>query len=387
MRILFISIIFLLNSTALYGQFGTHEQKQIERIEKAEIAFKKGEYDLAISHYNDYLRNVGKYEERGKIEAKIDEIKECRKNEEAAQNLFNKKLYSDAHQLYLSLFAKSPASIELLNQVIACSKYINYEQAKIIEEISTLINIASGGNDQLSQQKDILELILNELIKQKRANLDNAEDKLRTEYQELISNLQQRIDNLQQKIDRGTTATSISNPPPEKSKRGYISYFSFLHIGTGVSWGDIGTSFSYRGKGIVGWGIEFGIGMNFVKRENATYDGRLETDHLHLSLGGKIYPFQNRRFFLTRDLFVMINYGTLSTKEFPSTNEDDGSWGLNGTRTLHGGALLVGGDWTIPCLHNPEGGIIITGGGGYSINNLRTWEFVYNIGFGLYLKL
>jgi hypothetical protein len=138
----------------------------------------------------------------------------------------------------------------------------------------------------------------------------------------------------------------------------------------------LGVSFAYRNKGKIGWGLQLGVGAYF-KKENDPNDA----DKLHVSLGGKIYPFQNKNCLFTRDLFAMVSYGTLSAKEVTINNK--------GTeiRTLHGPTLMIGGDWNIYYDDVPKLGFTITGGVGSSIDNRGTLKVSYDIGIGFYKKL
>jgi len=157
------------------------------------------------------------------------------------------------------------------------------------------------------------------------------------------------------------------------------NYLSFA-MGNGVSYvldPGLGCSLNYRTNGIIGWGIQGGVGWGTYKDSRETYPGsdvyNLESDYVHYSIGVKCYPFQGikqRGSFSFQDVYIMLSYGNLSVRD---------------KKKLFGQALSTGGDWMIPCLTHPDGGIIINLGLGAA--NSNKIYFVYDIGLGFYVNL
>jgi hypothetical protein len=204
MRYLLVLLTLLLCNTIIYGQslsFKNYEQDQGKRKENAEKSFKSGKYDQAISKYKEYSENV-ESEEKTIINKKIAEIKECKNTQEAAEKLFNNKMYGAAAQLYLKLFEKSSESKYFLDRIRICNKFISNNdstQIKIsIELINIANNIAKDENNHSKQQMEILQLILNEVrqVNNPKMPSKNTQDNDYQMIKNAIDSLEQKINNI-----------------------------------------------------------------------------------------------------------------------------------------------------------------------------------------------
>lgn len=152
-----------------------------------------------------------------------------------------------------------------------------------------------------------------------------------------------------------------------------VKKYNYLSLGYGSGVTEYWTgewTLDWRSKGSVGWGIHTG----FSPIDKTT--GNFTTKYIDYSVGIKCYPLQNYskdelfKPLSLKDLYVMINYGTIS---------------LMGNGIMKGISLLTGFDWMIPCFKDPDGGVIINFGGGVAFGHKVSG--VYEAGIGLYLNL
>jgi hypothetical protein len=267
MKYIFVLLTLLFCNTIIYGQ-SIHDKKQEERIKAAEKFFKSGEYDQAISKYKEYSENV-ESEEKTIINKKIAEIKECKKTQEATEFLYKRKAYTGALLLYAKLLEKSPESDHLRKRIFDCSKHVdnNNDSTEIklsLEIINLIESLVKDGNYHDKQQKEMLQLILDEL-----RQMFNSIIALGNTQDNNFQMLKNAFDSLEQKIN------NILVQPPN-SGYNYLPFgihqFANKQIGKGLL-------FSGMEIGLLGTGIGYSISAysNLKKHKSNEYE-QLERD-------------------------------------------------------------------------------------------------------------
>lgn len=138
-----------------------------------------------------------------------------------------------------------------------------------------------------------------------------------------------------------------------------------LGIGNGVNCGDLGVYSRFRFGGIVGAGIEGGVGFS-------DFDSKL----MHWSAGVKFYPYKYWA--------LSAHCGTLSTEKTDTYNTETGEFGIGGVKQHKGWSILGGYDGIVFNLIHINTGI------GFSSTDHISFTWNIGIGFsltGLFLKL